>query len=427
MSDKKVILTVKGVKGKSIDDDTKKSGCKKGSDKHQCGAYGFSKTYTGSKAGYSFTQTSDYKDKGCSGQWNSKTHYQPNCRKPTSTCQGSNKRKGVSRGWMFGDDRSNKKYKTKLGGGIWCEYDASDYDAQDIHDLNQCTNSAKGSRDCAYTGDSIDDPTKVFDPSNVLEVMKNYCLKVSEESKENGVCPFTYSKCKDAKQCDKKPTCFNYMKTAYSSSNLNVPYGQSVCANFMKDPKNAAYIESVLNDYCTKDENIGKYECDCIGAFYPGGRLHESYEMIVKNGISKSGDQCWFLPCRDKKNRIIPPSKYSISKKDCPAPTCENIQIIEKNTDWNGVPLSQSINCHPSKNTNNDDNNNDDNNDNGDDNDNDLPDYPDNNDDNDNDDNDDDDNDDDNKKSNTTEYIIIGVGVGLGVIILGVVLYEVLK
>lgn len=334
------ILTVRGVKGTPIEKDKHLSGCNKHT--KSCDAWGQYKLGTRTY-GYKYTQTSPYKENGCSGHFE-KTHYHRTCKLPTPTCKGTSSRVGTSRGWMLGN---NEAYATNMGGGIYCEYDTKGWNAKDISDLNDCVSpSQKGARFCAFAGKQIDDPKKYFDSNEVRKVLMDFCMShTPSDPTMNGICPLNKAGC-DGDACQPASSCFNYMKT--HSDDPMKPSGASACANFLNDPENEHAIEQIMLAHCKKPENIASFECDCLSASDPQGRLNKTYSDIMKSGVQMPSEQCWFLPCRNNNTgRILLPSKTKVDASTCPPVQCQNILLAEGNTDLDKDNLQQNIDCHP--------------------------------------------------------------------------------
>lgn len=157
---------------------------------------------------------------------------------------------------------------------------------------------------------------------NVIEggttVMKNYCLEDIES--EN---------CPGAKTCPRMVS--------------GIGQAGKLCDDWYKKDKTNA--SQYMKEYCKN--NPTAYWCNCISGDDNRNDLYPVFDAISRiPGTDANERQCWFQPCKEKSNMLIP-QDYDKQNLKCEIPKCTNIniQVSDRGGTINNKALAQKIIC----------------------------------------------------------------------------------
>lgn len=109
---------------------------------------------------------------------------------------------------------------------------------------------------------------------------------------------------------------------------------------------NVPLADNAYNNYC---DIYDTPDCSCVNR-----RLNTVYESIKTSGLSNVNDNCWYLPCQDTSQYLVP---SNISSQSCPSAICQQVQAaINTSGQVNFGPVTESQNCTfvgPSSNSSN--------------------------------------------------------------------------
>ena len=180
-------------------------------------------------------------------------------------------------------------------------------------------------------------PDGIIDDEQFYQLMLTYCLTMKKSAPQDGNCPFS-----GTLPNKNNDICPNYLKTDTGTGN---PDGKTVCAAFMKDPKNAGVIDAFVRQICTTEAFRTTQQCDCLSAPSRGGNYSDIYQYFVNNGdtgIGTQEDSCWFPPCMDGYH-LMTSAQMNQDITKCQTVNCAN--IIQEGINPKDLVVATQICC----------------------------------------------------------------------------------
>lgn len=93
------------------------------------------------------------------------------------------------------------------------------------------------------------------------------------------------------------------------------------CIIWANSAKKRGVFDPAITMYCSKPDNVDAPECKCANRSY-----NKEYRATGIGHVINDG--CWYLPCKDDENYLVP---SSLDKPSCPKNMCQQVYNIVKN------------------------------------------------------------------------------------------------